>query len=887
MLVSFPRAVTALVVQVVRIGPQKVAAKVYRADLAYLLALAGLVALLFRHFLLGRAVFIGNTDRLNNYLNMLRFHVDGIRGGRLNAWNENLFGGMNSFALAYTFPNPLTYLVSLAPPDQLFFAANLVSFALLAAAGWASFAFLRSICDSPRHAFVGAALYELCFLSVLKMSQNDMSFAVLIVIPLMLLAIRRIRPGNQCGPFVALTLLLAGLVFFTFLQEAAYALLLGGLYALYRSAAQRSWRPICVFAAASLIGLLGAGPRLVTVHQDLALTVRSTSPPWNWPPAIDGLRFFSDALFGRNQLDSRSLGNGITHSEGMLLFISCFAPWLLLAGICRFRGGWFRLPFGRSGEAGFFFWVIVGTLAIVYVTPLYNLFHLLFQNADFIHARLLTITLLPLCVLVTVLLRDWEGNDNRHRLLPLLTGVAVALSLVAAIHFLARAGDSHRKLFLHQTPASLMIDIWRTLTYLPADPSNLPDSLPVWSYTCGYVYLAGYALRQIFWSAVTFAVIGGLFWRWRHVAERRSLLATCLAGLMIGQTFLAASYRVNGPHGSRINRARNVDTDDLQRASPEEFRVPSEAAAEAMASRLETDRYRSVILVTESGWGLAAPHLAPFWRLRLLEGYSSAIPLRLYAMPFPAATIYGRRAIGYHRLDDLDWRFLGLLNVKYGVVKNETLYRNSAELPDGCCREASPSDVAILENPCPVVPRVFFAKRVKSVNNTRAAIVALFGGQVFQMRGDLASFLPGTVGWNDSTPDIVDPRIESVVEGGPAQTTYEADGAIEVKFAGDHIDVNVEPSDHPRFLVLNELYHPGWSAAVDGRLASIYPTNVFMRGLVVPSGTTQVVLRFRPWVASPTAWTIYVIAFAILIGGAIGLRWYDRLSVTFIRLPPA
>ena len=49
------------------------------------------------------------------------------------------------------------------------------------------------------------------------------------------------------------------------------------------------------------------------------------------------------------------------------------------------------------------------------MTPLYNLFHLLFLQANLIHARLLTVALLPLCAVIALLLRDLERSySGRH-----------------------------------------------------------------------------------------------------------------------------------------------------------------------------------------------------------------------------------------------------------------------------------------------------------------------------------------------------------------------------------------------------------------------------------------------------------------------------------------
>jgi hypothetical protein len=54
----------------------------------------------------------------------------------------------------------------------------------------------------------------------------------------------------------------------------------------------------------------------------------------------------------------------------------------------------------------------------------------------------------------------------------------------------------------------------------------------------------------------------------------------------------------------------------------------------------------------------------------------------------------------------------------------------------------------------------------------------------------------------------------------------------------------VDPSPNARFLVLNEMYHPRWRAFAGGRELEIEPTNLAMRGMLVPPGVTDVQLRF-------------------------------------------
>ena len=50
----------------------------------------------------------------------------------------------------------------------------------------------------------------------------------------------------------------------------------------------------------------------------------------------------------------------------------------------------------------------------------------------------------------------------------------------------------------------------------------------------------------------------------------------------------------------------------------------------------------------------------------------------------------------------------------------------------------------------------------------------------------------------------------------------------------------------PGLLVLSDEYFPGWSATVNGHVARIYPTDVALRGVPVPAGSSTVELRYRP-----------------------------------------
>ncbi|MBI2305315.1 MAG: YfhO family protein [Chloroflexi bacterium] len=54
-------------------------------------------------------------------------------------------------------------------------------------------------------------------------------------------------------------------------------------------------------------------------------------------------------------------------------------------------------------------------------------------------------------------------------------------------------------------------------------------------------------------------------------------------------------------------------------------------------------------------------------------------------------------------------------------------------------------------------------------------------------------------------------------------------------------------SQAPGFLVLSELYYPGWQAYVDGQEAKIYRANYAFRAVYSDKGQHDVEFRFRPW----------------------------------------
>src|SRR5207245_6576833 len=283
-----------------------------------------------------------------------------------------------------------------------------------------------------------------------------MSFAVLILIPLALLALRRVSRANRSRCLVGLAAVLTSMLYFTFLQKALYALGLIGAYAVYRALWRRSVDPGPVAAGAGPTAMIAAFPRLWTVVRELrwlerpalayqAGSFESLYTFQNIRPR-EILRWFDDGIFGRFPSEAAALGNNINLHEGLLLYTSTFATLLVLAALVRFKGQWLRLLRFRDEDAPFHVAALAVTLAVVLVKSATYVVYLAFFGRDFTHARIVVAGLLPMCALVATVLTAWLGGSELRRV-RVRSLAALGVVLAAAV-FVLVAIDS----LAHQVP---------------------------------------------------------------------------------------------------------------------------------------------------------------------------------------------------------------------------------------------------------------------------------------------------------------------------------------------------------------------------------------------------------------------------------------------------
>ncbi|MEQ9623722.1 YfhO family protein [Coleofasciculus chthonoplastes] len=66
-----------------------------------------------------------------------------------------------------------------------------------------------------------------------------------------------------------------------------------------------------------------------------------------------------------------------------------------------------------------------------------------------------------------------------------------------------------------------------------------------------------------------------------------------------------------------------------------------------------------------------------------------------------------------------------------------------------------------------------------------------------------------------------------------------------ISLSNSQIEIQTD-STSPAFLVLSDVYYPGWNATIDGKPIPIFQTNYVLRGVQIPAGNHRVTFEFNP-----------------------------------------
>ena len=96
-----------------------------------------------------------------------------------------------------------------------------------------------------------------------------------------------------------------------------------------------------------------------------------------------------------------------------------------------------------------------------------------------------------------------------------------------------------------------------------------------------------------------------------------------------------------------------------------------------------------------------------------------------------------------------------------------------------------------------------------------------------------------------------DPQRNVVISERPSGADSTAQGELHIRaevfdYRGiNGYGVRLE-SDQPSVLVVSQMYYPGWRARIDGSEIRVFPVDVALTGMVIPSGTHELRLSFQP-----------------------------------------
>lgn len=308
------------------------------------------------------------------------------------------------------------------------------------------------------------------------------------------------------------------------------------------------------------------------------------------------------------------------------------------------------------------------------------------------------------------------------------------------------------------------------------------------------------AVSRATWGLAIFPALGvGIISAGRRVKSHRLLILTAgLGALLLTDlwSFDRALWRAAPPEEAF---APGSEVAGWLVAQPGQFRVYSPGYAIQQQVAAEHG--------LELADGVEPVHLAAYDRYMSVatgvpvEGFSVTVP------PFP-----DERDIAFAHRDAIpNLKLLGLLNVRYLVAAFDIRGEELIE-------RARLGEVRVFENP-QAMPRAFVVGQAEAVSSEAESLARLAA---------------------------VDPRQTAIVEGGsPLSGGPAFREATVLHRTPNRIEVEANLSA-PGFLVLSEMWYPGWQAVVNGEPVRVYRADGLLRGVYLERGVQCVTFTYRP-----------------------------------------
>jgi hypothetical protein len=688
-------------------------------------------------------------------------------------WEPHMLSGYPVIGNAQAgifYPGTLPY-VFLPGAD----ASDLVALFHLVMAGLGMFVYLRALRLRHLAAMLGAIVFMFSSGFIVWLMWDSVAGAM-VWLPWALWAFEvALRPGrlwvSGLGAVAVALTYLGG-----HLQWSLYAMLILGLYSVYRLICPEQASRRRVLGVAAVIGVLGTSLAAVQLLPTLEYIAAGHRGP------------FSASAFSTLQ-----------HWSG---FLTLWVP--------QFFGS-SHFPFDWWGPVNY-----NETIIYVGIVPLILAFTAMIGRRG---------SIVVLWGIVAILGVLWSSGSEAYRLLFGLPGfsslgpyrmrylIEVSLSALSAfgldwllgLHLTARK-SAVRAIVISALIIASVYSIAR-LPVLPSDATRL-DALRTQE------------LRFALWLSVSTAVllIGVLWPRWgRYV----------LAGICV--LALADLWPIGAAY---------------QRPMPTQYYYPFTPDIVQIAQ--DNDLFRVMTTRKIGSWPFP-PNFASMFGLQDVGGYDSQYMQQYvnYIKEVDASkpAVRGTVLLSPSHFDS---PLIDLLNVKYAVTLDKINLPNWVLISKVGMRVYMRTQL---------LPRAWIASQAEVINDDQAIFSRLESPQF-------------------------DPRQTVVLEQPPneplGQVLPEPAGITEFNtYANTHMQLKTQ-MQRSGWLVLSEIFYPGWHATVDGVPANIYRANYLFRAIPLSPGSHQVELYFMP--DSFVVGALISLATAIsLLGGSIGLwRWEKR-----------